>query len=395
MNHTSELHYKKHSSIFHRLPEQLVRHLLSYLNVIDLTRCDMTCPILAQETEETASTILTKLWHHENNIGVDLSISKKQNLYLITERRLLIVDGSNDFIMKTAFHEKNVKCFMHFIQFPFSDDFTVLNISARELIAFGSRNGTLYEAHLYNMHSGVWKAVGPIPLNLRLVSCCLNNNTVYLSGGYCHGEHRYSDDVYVANISNTGGKCSDVSQWMLLNGGESKMLLPRCGHASIVFQDKLWVAGGRIAGVQGIVSSVETFDFRTKLWSTSADMTSKRTNFRMFEVYGNLYAVGGDRSANCLPLPLSIEKYDRQSEHWVRVGCLQDGRVDFTCSVMGSKIVVMRGKADGRGGLNDLVQIFDVLCENWDPNPRPFPCGDASTSTSRRIIAVPPCQWRW
>ena len=71
-----------------------------------------------------------------------------------------------------------------------------------------------------------------------------------------------------------------------------KLNTPRSSHASIVFEGRIWVAGGFHNNYYAL-SSVEVYNAATKKWEVAPNMVKKRSYFNLLEVEGELYAVGG------------------------------------------------------------------------------------------------------
>lgn len=73
------------------------------------------------------------------------------------------------------------------------------------------------------------------------------------------------------------------------------MLVERSCHASVLFNESIFVAGGqrRIKGKITHLDNVEKFDFATNKWHTCNPMKEKRSLFQLVCVGDFLYAIGG------------------------------------------------------------------------------------------------------
>ena len=140
----------------------------------------------------------------------------------------------------------------------------------------------------------------------------------------------------------------------------ARLNTPRCHHASIAFEGKIWVAG-RWDGGESYLSSVEVYDPAVGEWERAPDMTKGRVGLTLVAVGDELYAVGVD-----LHYPkynLSIEKLSKVSGAWEIITTLEEvGRSSCSVAVVGSKIYVLGGRCEG---LTFTWNAFDVITKQW------------------------------
>ena len=207
----------------------------------------------------------------------------------------------------------------------------------------------------------------PLPAGLRCLSAAVLDDRLYIIGG------RYRNEEAGRNVISDAMYClvdhptdPSAATWTLQPG---KLNTPRCYHASISFEGRMWVAGGEGNDVN-MLSSVEVYNAVSKKWEVVQSMTKRRYNFNLLVVRSELYAVGGDAI-------ISIEKLDKVSGGW-RVVTVLEGECRYACGAacMGSKIYVFGG-----GGLIDnhrsTWNFFDVETEQW---------ASASTSVEHRQL---------
>jgi len=152
----------------------------------------------------------------------------------------------------------------------------------------------------------------------------------------------------------------------------------RKGHAAVVYNDKLWVAGGMLAD-GSISSSVETIDLddlnasgsraRNNVFEIAPSMTAGRKNFKLVVVKGTLYAVGGDSTG-------TIEAYDEYTNSWMLECAFPNYRRYFSVCVYNDKICVFGGQDRRSQGLK-CVDVYDVAESEWGVD-----CSRPSTSSS-------------
>ena len=137
----------------------------------------------------------------------------------------------------------------------------------------------------------------------------------------------------------------------------AKLNTPRCSHSSIVFQRRIWVAGGEDSN-NNFLSSVEVFDATVNKWESAPVMVRKRHQFKLVVVENELYAVGGELHTN----NLSIEKLSKFSGAWQVVAEINESRWGCGAAAVGSKIYIFGGF---RNNYKSTWNAFDVGTGQW------------------------------
>ena len=152
----------------------------------------------------------------------------------------------------------------------------------------------------------------------------------------------------------------------------AKLSIPRYQHASIVFQRRIWVAGGDDSH-HNTLSSVEVFDAAVNKWESAPAMVRDRRHFKLVVVENELYAVGGEWGS------MSIEKLSKFSGAWQMVAEIDEDRWFCDAAAVGSKIYVFGGSGGDAGGdANSTWNAFDVGTGQW---------ASASTPASKRKLS--------
>ena len=132
----------------------------------------------------------------------------------------------------------------------------------------------------------------PLPLpSLRGLSTAVLDEKLYIIGGQYKptpaGNWVWSDAMYCFVDHPTD---PSAATWALQS---AKLNTPRSHHASIVFQRRIWVAGGFDSNSK-MLSSVEVFAAAVNKWESAPAMVRKRRYFKLVVVENELYAVGGE-----------------------------------------------------------------------------------------------------
>eukprot|EP01041_Mallomonas_annulata_P002266 gene2266-4409_t len=364
-------------SPFLKLPEQLVEYLMHFLDVEDLARSAVACRVLSQESEKAAKYILNQTVLSSFIYKMDNFYSQKKCLYMMTRRRFVVIDGTEcpfksaerpqTFISQSNTSTGRIQnC--HILHYPHVDDFNV-EWSCGGLIAFSGQNRNVpAKVEVYNSLHEEWRQMKSLPLNLRRIAVSIYKNVLYVTGGYLHDQHCYSDNVFILKL--TSSTSAYTTEWQRLPDN-SNLLNRRCEHASVVYRGKLWVGGGRVEGSSFITATTETLDFRTGHWSVGPNMLSRRSKFKLMVICEDLYAVGGNRKENNVLAPVTIERFDDQTNTWCHVAQLPDGRGgQLTYSNQGEKIFVLSGSHHSKSSsLSHLVErwdCFDLQSGEWE-----------------------------
>jgi hypothetical protein len=78
----------------------------------------------------------------------------------------------------------------------------------------------------------------------------------------------------------------------------------------------IYVSGGRFASDPTSLEFVEVYDPETKIWSEVASMNIGRKRHEMINLYGYLYAIGGEIGESFIETTKSVERYNSTTNTW-------------------------------------------------------------------------------
>lgn len=161
------------------------------------------------------------------------------------------------------------------------------------------------------------------------------------------------------------------------------MKTARCEHASIVYNNFLYVAGGMKAGKH--LDSVEKYSpcpsirrvsfktffviffyFRLELkrrrWTSVPPMGNKRTLFSMVVARDLIYAIGGENEFECMK---SVEYYNPDKKVWMNTVPMIKPRASAGVAVLNDAIYAVGGSTVFKYGDTDTVERFDLDSKQW------------------------------
>jgi N-acetylneuraminic acid mutarotase len=229
----------------------------------------------------------------------------------------------------------------------------------------GSAPGNLHRVLAYDTRSHRWNEPTQLPTGLNHSQAVTYRGDVYLAGGYLEGVEATSNFWKYGPRSN---------RWTRL----PPMRQPRGAAAAAVVGDRLFVADGApqtygISNPDGPYDTLESYDFKTKSWSSEPDAPLAVHHVSATAVGGKFYMAGGRTD----PQESSSEfhSYDPKTGRWERLPSLPSGRLSSLGMVTaGGKIVLFGGDdeldwEDGGGSVSASAWAFDPKAEHWQRLP--------------------------
>ena len=176
----------------------------------------------------------------------------------------------------------------------------------------------------------------------------------------------------------------------------SKMPMPtsRSGVAVAVYNNKIYVIGGEVAG--GFVGNTEVYDPVTNTWSTKASMPTPRSDLSASVVGDGIYLIGGKKYSSTNPYFTETganEVYFPANDTWSTKTDLPAPVQGCASAVVNGKIYVIGGakNPDSSGTLTTLVnrnQVYDVQTDMWSSAaPLPYVSSYGSAVATQGYLA--------
>lgn len=145
----------------------------------------------------------------------------------------------------------------------------------------------------------------------------------------------------------------------------TSMPMARYGHCSIVFQDKIWVIGGKSA-FNMTLSEVDCYDVNLGQWLDDVtEMVNPRYNASAAVYQNKIFVFGG---SGFLQNKLnSVEYFDPQTNTWHAFTPMNYEREGMTSVVLNDTLYVIGGTS-GNGFITtplDVVEFWDEATSSW------------------------------
>jgi hypothetical protein len=225
----------------------------------------------------------------------------------------------------------------------------------------GEGDSALRSVDRFDLFRNQWSKCSTLLRPLRQSAALAVEDKLVIVGGEDAESSVVSNAVTVAKFTALNSSASNA---FTLVG--ASLNHARKGHAAVVYNDKLWIAGGML-GDGSISASVETIDLddlnssgsraRINVFEIAPSMTAARKNFKLVVVRGTLYAVGGDSTG-------TIEAYDEYTNSWMLETAFPNYRRYFSVCVYNDKICVFGGQDRRSQGLK-CVDVYDVAESEW------------------------------
>lgn len=247
------------------------------------------------------------------------------------------------------------------------------------IIAINSR--ATMNVQKYDLLANSWSEMTPLPKTLPGLAAVVFGDALYAIGGYDKDQGEESNLVHVLR-----GTSTSCCKWALTS---SRINVARSGHAAVVFNGKIFIAGGRPAGDGDCVRSVESFDPCTGEWSVMPPMLKPRYLLSLLVINGCLYAVGG-----CL----SIERYDPKLNCWEFVTRIRNGR-RYASVVSVGDIIYFFGGVDLQYRFEGTWDSYSTSACTWESDADSGGGGGRAlpwdTFTYGQSILIPPTPLTW
>jgi len=371
------------STLLMNIPESVQLSILSYLPAASLARVACVNRTMNEAARTTAAMIVSWLQQqHFPSSNVHLTASTYDKvlssleiaaLREMTTDRIVCVGG--------AYSEYSVAQLCMRSETWSNAEEAATARDGSELVSYG---GCLYSVggegdsasrsvDRFDLFRNQWSKCSSLLRPLRQSAALAVEDKLVIVGGEDAESSTISSAVFAAKFATLNSPAANAFSVVTATLNHA-----RKGHAAVVYNDKLWIAGGMLSD-SSLSSTVETIDIdelnssgsrgRNNLFEIAPSMTSARKNFKLVVVKGTLYAVGGDSTG-------TIEAYDEYTNSWMLECAFPNYRRYFSVCVYNDKICVFGGQDRRSQGLT-CVDVYDVAESEWGVD-----CSKASVTSS-------------
>ena len=220
------------------------------------------------------------------------------------------------------------------------------SLQTKEIVLLGGMTSASY-ARKYNTKSMQWTHM------TDLCDICIEGqlaafkSLLYVLGGRSANDLNSFVEVWRLKINENG------SEWRSC----APMLQKRHRFGCVVFQNRIYVAGGRAHKTE-FLSAVESYNLYRDCWKDEPDMNFNRAGCGFVEYRGVLHAIGGQVHQSCVTN--TIELF-RGNQWVVSESSLNHARSDFGAVVYNNRIYV----AGGSFGDKQLSSVEMFCNDKW------------------------------
>jgi N-acetylneuraminic acid mutarotase len=208
---------------------------------------------------------------------------------------------------------------------------------------------------VYDPTTDKWSVLPSMPEGREIGSAAtlVVDDTIYLPGGLAYTNITYDQEGTVSRFTSYNVR---TQEWEIL----PDLPAPRDHAGKGIYQDMLYILGGRAFGNKNVVSTVFGFNITSHQWSTAYEpMPIARGGVASASIGSQMFTAGGegDRSTPTAVFP-EMQAYDASKNTWINYA-------DMPLPIHGSDAVVYRGEIVIPGGgivtgatLTPVVQTF-------------------------------------
>ncbi len=260
-------------------------------------------------------------------------------------------------------------------------------------ILVGSLRGGGEAYCVYDIESDTWSSIAPFPLEDKSLGYfAADDNKIFVMDYMTHppdGDSYIVNALYIYNI--------ETDTW----SKGSSMLTERFNFTPIIYNHKIYIAGGVNGTYKNYVSTLDVYDIATDTWTSLGDMIDVRNNYSAVLYKDDIYYIGGCLY-NAASTPCDkVSKYNITSNTWENVSNLLDKRYMFGATVYNGKIYVTGGyngidiESFNKMEIYTIEDLTDIEYDKLICNVTPLPAITVSYGTTADALdALLPTQAR-
>ncbi|MDD4325657.1 MAG: kelch repeat-containing protein [Candidatus Bathyarchaeota archaeon] len=152
----------------------------------------------------------------------------------------------------------------------------------------------------------------------------------------------------------------------------AQMPTPRIEFATAVYENKIYIIGGKISRGDASLNTVEVYDPTTNSWTSVSSIPTARDSMQANTVNGKIYVISGKISlTHAQSVAVFSDKnevYDPQTDTWASVTSIPNHVAGYVSAVLDNKIYVIGGSTEeppiGWYAVN-TTQIYDPATDAW------------------------------
>ncbi|XP_054085197.1 kelch-like protein 5 [Zeugodacus cucurbitae] len=204
-----------------------------------------------------------------------------------------------------------------------------LKLKLNTIGGYNDKSESTNNVEEYNLETGTWESMPPLPQHLRGMNVALLNESIYVLGGYVHNAAAPLVTVFDNN---------------------DNLLKPRFEANVTVFEDKIYVFGG-FSAAGSPLANCECYDAVSNTWTQCADMLEPRVRINY---YALPFPVDNSKGANlCVWRYKSfggvcVQSYDPFENVWTKISPMNIERSNKCGLYLNDRILAIGGLANSK-----------------------------------------------
>lgn len=232
-----------------------------------------------------------------------------------------------------------------------------------KFIMFGGRESA-QKLDLYDYKTNTWSVGSYAPKEFNHFQATFHQGFVWVIGAFKTNNFPKeipADNIWLYHMP--------TDKWM--QGPEIPERRRRGGAGLVLYQDKFYVVGGNTIGHDGgFVNWFDEYDPKTNTWTELNNASQARDHFHAAVIDHILYVVGGRRSGGdggvFAPLISIVDTYDFKTRTWSTLKQdLPTPRAAPGVAVFNNELFVMGGEGEKRGPAYKMVEAYDPATKKW------------------------------
>ncbi len=221
--------------------------------------------------------------------------------------------------------------------------------------------------NVYDPATNTWSEASKPPIEIHHFQPVVYENRIWVLGALTGG---YPDETPVPNILIYD---PGTDQWS--EGSAIPANRRRGGGGVVVYQDKIYMAGGIVDGHNGDFQNwLDEYDPNSNAWRVLPGAPRPRDHFQAAAIGNKLYAVGGrttsKRTGQVFELTIKeVDVYDFDAGTWTT---LESPRLDLPTPRAGTltvafrdHVIVLGGESAAQRSAHSEVEAFHVKTQTW------------------------------
>lgn len=242
--------------------------------------------------------------------------------------------------------------------------------------------GILDSFEVFDTVNNTWEKLPSMPSPRYIHNSVEINGKIYFIGGYAFAE----DTKTILQTKNNKGALNllqsyeiRTGKWETLKPMNTERFMP----ASIVYKNKIYVAGGATKGL--VLNNFEVYNPSDNTWKKLANMPTPRVWGKFFQKDNYLYIVGGSEGSNSYLS--SVDRYDIEKDLWETniIPSMKVPRWGFGATFDKNGVYIAGGS--NMNGFVGNVEYFNFKTNKWSylPNIKPERSGVDIVATDTGI----------